>query len=220
MSKVPIRSLSMTAVGLALAFGAPSFAHAGGTIVTAHSLTISLHSKTEFTNSGGDDKTDSTDVTHKDLYNLCVGTKPTKTQGIYVFFNNGVTTNCSTPPLSATILAIDTQPLTRKAAVGTITFGDPLIENTTGHGATLKSIKVPATININCNGGLTTADVSGVLNLSYSAFTKGAPVCPISGSIKPTGSATDPAAPNDVVVDDGSIVKINKRAGGISTIPP
>jgi hypothetical protein len=60
MSKIPFRLLS-TAAGVALAFGAPTLARAGGTIVTAHSLTISFHAATEFTNSGGDDKTDKTD---------------------------------------------------------------------------------------------------------------------------------------------------------------
>src|SRR5262249_37138149 len=151
----------------------------------------------------------------------CVGTKPTNTQGVYVFFNNNTAVSgaCTAPPASATILAIDTQPLTRKAAVGTITFGEPVIQNTTSHGATLKTIKLPATVHISCNGAMTTAELNGILNLSYKAFTKGAPVCPISGSIKLTGTATDPAAPNDVVVDDGSIVKIHTRAGGISTIP-
>jgi hypothetical protein len=219
MSKIPFRLLS-TAAGVALAFGAPTLARAGGTIVTAHSLTISFHAATEFTNSGGDDKTDKTDFKQSDLYQACVGAKPTKTQGVFVFFTNAVTTDCSTPPTTATILAIDTQPLTRKAAVGTITFDDPVIVNTQNHGATVKTIKAPATIHIDCNGSTTTAELHGVLNLSYQAFTKGAPVCPISGSIKPTGSATSPSAPNDVVVDDGSNVKINKRAVGIATIPP
>jgi hypothetical protein len=220
-SKIPIRTLSVAAMGAALALGAPSLARAGATIVTAHSLSISFHSATEFTNSGGDDKTDKTDVNQKELYNKCVGTAPTKTQGVYLFLSNGtgLSGDCTTPPLTATILAIDTQPLTRKAAVGTVTFGDPLIQNTTSHGAILKTIKVPATIHIDCDGA-PTAELNGILNLSYSQFTKGAPVCPISGSIKITGTATDPSAPNDVIVDDGSNVKINKRAGGITVVPP
>jgi hypothetical protein len=218
-----IRSVNVATACLALMWGASSVARAGvTTIVTAHSTSISLHAKTEFTNNSSDDKTDSTNATDKDLYEACVGTKPTKTQGIYVFFTNAtaLSGDCTTPPTKADIVALDTSPLTNKGLVGTITFDDPLIENTKNKGATLTTIKVPATVTINC-GGTTTADLHGILNLNYKAFSKSLPqVCPVSGSIKVTGSATSPTAPNDLVIDDGSLIKINTRDGGISLEPP
>jgi hypothetical protein len=185
---------------------------------------MSFHSATELTNNSGDDKTDKTNVSQKDLYKLCVGASPTKTQGIWLRLDNGTALSgaCTTPPISGTIEAFDTQPGTKMASVGTITFGDPLIQNTKNKGATVTSIKLPATVNINCTSslGTTTAELNGILNLSYKEFTKGAPVCPISGSIKITGSATAPVSgsPVDFVIDDGSNVKINKRAGGV-TLP-
>ncbi|HTO69197.1 MAG TPA: hypothetical protein VMR31_04990 [Myxococcota bacterium] len=220
-SKHVIRSSCAALAGLALLSGPASFARAGSaTIVTAHSTNISLHAKTEFTDKSGNDKTDSSNASQKDLYQACVGTKPTKTQGIYAFFTNAtdISGNCTTPPTKIDLVALDTSPLTNNGLVGTITLGDPLIETTKSAGATLTAIKVPATVAIDC-GGTTTADLHGILNLNYKQFTKGGPICPISGSLKVTGSATNPSAPNDLVIDDGSSIKINTRDGGISVEP-
>jgi len=210
---------------LSAAHGAISPSAIAGTltVVTAHSLSISLKARTEFTDSSKNDKTDSTSASQKDIYRACVpgNPKPTSTQGVYVFFTSAtdVSGNCTTPPSKADILAIDTKPLTFEAAVGTIDFGDPLIENTKSGGTILTTIKVPATVHIDCNGSTTTADLTGVLNLSYRALSSGKPICPISGSIKLTGSATNPNAPNDLVIDDGSSFKINTAAGGIAAEP-
>jgi len=219
-SKILLRSASMAIASTGLLCGLSSFARAG-TVVTAHSTSISLHARTEFTNNSGDEKTDSTSASQKDLYQACTGTKPTNTQGIYVFFTSDTddSGNCTTPPDKADILAIDTKPLTFEASVGTIAFGDPLIENTKSHGATLTTIKVPATVHIDCNGSSTTADLRGILNLTYKALSSGKPICPISGSIKVIGSATNPSAPEDLVIDDGSSIRINTANGGIASEP-
>ncbi|MFI5317350.1 MAG: hypothetical protein ACHQ6T_16745 [Myxococcota bacterium] len=191
-------------------------ASAGLGTITAHAVTLNLKTATQITTPKNDDKADKVSANQKDLYTKCVGTPPTKTQGIYLFID------CIQPPAAIrthVILAIDTrQPVTRKATVGTITFDTPSIRTTKGGGATLSSFKVPAAVHISCNGGTTTAELSGILNLNYSSLNYSG--CVMSGSMKFTGTATDPNAPDDLIIDDGSVMKINKRSATIYGAPP
>jgi len=183
-----------------------------GTTITAHQMSLSIKVADQNTNSSSDFKIVRNSQNQKDLFFACVGTTPTKTQSLYVFFD------CAGPPPgTATILAIDTQPLTRLATVGSIDFGTPLLKNTKSNGTVVTSIKVPATITIDCGGGPTMASVSGILNLNYSAFPNQGPVCPVSGTMKITGEGS--TGSKDSIVDDGSSVKINTRNGGITVIP-
>ncbi|HXZ85316.1 MAG TPA: hypothetical protein VEI82_07480 [Myxococcota bacterium] len=202
------RSIALAA--LAVAFGVPTWASAGTTI-TAHQVSMKLNTVTQMTTNKGDGKQDKTTVNQKDLFIACVGTAPTKTEGIFVFFD------CAGPPPGrGEIKAINTSPLTDLADIGTITFGTPLVRTTKGGGTTITSIKLPATLEIDC-GGAASAELSGTLNVSYSAFPNGGPVCPSSGSMKFTGSAA--AGGQNFIIDDGSNVKINKRNGGITVDP-
>src|SRR6516162_6430334 len=200
------------AVLLAIALGGPSWSFAGTTI-TAHQMSsVTLKTVTQITTSKSDTKPSTNSVNAKELFNLCVGAKPAKNEALFIFFD------CAGPPPgTAQIKAINTQPLTDLKDVGTIEFGTPLVRTTKGGGTTTTTIKAPATVHIDC-GAAATADLSGTINLKYTAFPNSGPVCPSNGSMKVTGTAV--SLGTDFVIDDGSILKFNTRDGGITVIPP
>ncbi|HTO69195.1 MAG TPA: hypothetical protein VMR31_04980 [Myxococcota bacterium] len=207
-----ISRLSLAAAFLA-ALACPALrAGAGTTTITAHPLSISFRAVSQLTGDSGNQQPEKDGVRSADLYDACVFAPPTKTQGVFIFFD------CSGPPPgTATILAIDTQPVTFKANVGTVEFGTPTVLTTVTAGTVLKSIKVPASVTISCPTTNTAMTLNGVLNLNYAAFPNNGPICPSSGSLKLTGGGTVTGI--DSIIDDGSSIKINKRNVGINSIP-
>ncbi|HTO69196.1 MAG TPA: hypothetical protein VMR31_04985 [Myxococcota bacterium] len=212
MFRTPTTILVVAATFAAASLFVPARARAGETVITAHQVTLSVKSVSQLTGDSGNDKPDKIGINQKDLFTVCTTQAPTKTQGVYVFFD------CAGPPPGThTLLAIDTQPVTFIANVGTMTFGEPLVRTTSKGGTVLNSIKVPVTVNINCNGGTTTATLDGILNLNYKAFPNGGPMCPNNGTLKITGFSDSTGV--ESIVDDGSSMKVNTRNGGITTIP-
>jgi hypothetical protein len=193
------------------ALAAPSRANAGGPIITAQQLAITLKTVSQTDTSSGNLKPDNFTAKTNDIFAACVGTPPTKTQGIYLFLN------CSDLSVGGTILAIETQPLTSLAAVGTMAIDtDLLVATTKDAGMTRTSAIAPVEISISCNGGATTAEFFGVMSLKFSAL--GSAVCPDSGQVKILGAGHN-TPPGDFIVNSGSSIAVKKRAAGISTIP-
>jgi hypothetical protein len=164
----------------------------------------------------GDDRPDVFVATAKDVFKACVGASPTKTQGVYFFIN------CD--PFSMAFNEIDsvdlsTQPPTRLATVGSITFEDPLIDSTKG--MIRKTAKVPVSITIDCNNThTTTAVLHGIMSLKYSPL---APVnaCVDSGKVSLVGSGSSnlPGVPATFIVDNGSGITVKKRSPTITSFP-
>jgi hypothetical protein len=196
-------------VGLVLA--SPLQARAGGVVTTAHQLSISLHTLSQTTNSKGDDIGDKVNASQKDVFTQCVGTAPAKDEGIYLFMNCADLTD-------NTIAAIDTNPLfDTKVIVGSVDFQMANMVRKE-KGGVLQSATVPVEIQLNCTGGTTTADVFGIMSLTFS--TLGAnPACPLSGKVDVIGSGHSPS-PGNFIVNNGSAISVGKRSGAVTTFPP
>jgi hypothetical protein len=190
----------------------PLRAHAGGAIVTAHELTMTIKVTSQGQTNSGEDRFDSSTLKVNDVFELCTGSKPTKTQGVFLFMNCSNLNNNE-------IDAIGTQPLTGIASVGAINFDLAHLVDATKNGDR-KSASVPVTLEIDCGGGALVAAVSGIMDIKYSAL--GQTVCPESAQVKITGSATSNnlGEPPSFIVDDGSSVKAKNRSGSIATFPP
>ena len=202
------RLASVASAFFALAI--PLRSQAGGAIVTAHQLAITFKTVSQAQSSAGDDKPGKFTASTNDIFESCVGTPPTKTQGIYLFID------CADPN-NNTIAAIDTQPmLTTLALLGSITFDLNSGVQTTKQLAITAST-VPAQIALSCNGALTTADVFGIVNVKFAALAS--TICPDSLTVKIIGTGSNPV-PGDFIIDNGSSFNAKKRAAGISTFPP
>ncbi len=182
-------------------------------VVTGHKMSISLKTASQMTNNSGDLKLDRVTVNTNDLFEACVGDPATKTQGIYLFINrNDLDDN--------RIVAVETQPLTELAEVGSIDFDDDadlFVKSTSNHGATLKSASIPAEIEIDC-GPTALAQLHGIVDLNYKAL--GQEMCPNTASVKAVGKGSSTLAGGDFIVDDGTSLSAKSRAGGITTFPP
>ena len=197
------------AISLALAIPLPAFAGGGGPI-TAHALTIKIKAVSQTTNSSDDDRPDSTGANQKDVFQTCVGTAPTKTQGIYLFLD------CSN--LANTINAIDTDPLfDTNVPLGEISFDLGHMVTTTKKGVLTKAI-VPVEIVLSCNADATHVDAFGIMTINYTPLGS-SPACPSSASVSVIGTGLNPL-PGDFILNNGSSISAAKRSGAISTFPP
>ncbi|HTO06729.1 MAG TPA: hypothetical protein VMR86_06695 [Myxococcota bacterium] len=173
-------------------------------------MTLKLASQGE--SNSGDGRMDRTSLDVKDVFEVCTGARPTKTQGIFLFMNCGELTN-------NTIAAIDTQPFGELAPVGGLSLNGPLI-SVTKNGDT-KSVTMPATLQISCDAGMggLALIAPGVLTLKYSAL--GGTTCPESATLKVTGSggSSSVGLPGSFIVDDGTAVKAKNRDGAIASFP-
>lgn len=204
-----IRTLVISVVSLALA--TPLVASAGTGPITAHPLSIKLKTVTQMSITKGNDRPDNGTANQKDVFESCVASSPTKTQGVYLFMN------CADPTINM-IAAIDTDPLFDTAVfVGTVLIDTNHGVGTVKNGVLTKVI-VPVEVQLNCNGGLTQVDAHGILNMKFSALDT-SDACPQSGSITFTGTGTDPG-PGDFIVNEGSSITIKNRSGAISSFPP
>jgi len=176
------------------------------TVVSAHELTSSLKIVSQ-SQSGGVQKGS---FNQKDLFKLCSGNAPTKTQGVFLFLD------CADVSTGPVLAAIETSPLTGLATVGTVTL-DGAHAVTTSKGGDLKTEAIPALIHVDCNGVV--ADLNGILNLKFSPLSGGTGTCANTGTLKVTGSgsSSDPNVPAAFIVNDGSSIKANKRNGAITT---
>jgi hypothetical protein len=215
ISKLGIR------IGIAAALcalgGMPVVANAGttGGPITAHLLSMTVKSVNQTTNSASQQKFDRTTGNVKDVFQACVESSPTKTQGVYLFLD------CSDLNHN-TIAAIDTNPLfATNVPVGEINFDlDNIVVSTTG--GIVKSSTVPVTVEISCNAGALVTEVSGIMDLQYTALGAN-PSCPSSGSVKITGSGTSNLTgliPPTFIIDNGSSITVKKRSGSIVVFPP
>ncbi|HTO06730.1 MAG TPA: hypothetical protein VMR86_06700 [Myxococcota bacterium] len=207
-----VRYAFLSAAALLVA-ASPLHAHAGSTVVTAHSLSMTFKITSQGETNGGEDRVDRSTRKDKDLFDLCTGSSPTKNQGIFLFLN------CTDPNMNE-IDAISTQPLTGLANIGEITFGDPMVDSTKN--GDLKTASFPVTIDLSCNTGALVATLHGIMDIKYSALSGGGQVCPESATVKITGSATSNnlGLPASFILDDGSLIKAKNRDGAIATLPP
>jgi hypothetical protein len=212
ISKLGI-SLAM-AVGL-FALGRPLVATAGGAPVTAHLLSMTVKSVSQTTSSKGEDVFDKASGNVKNVFEACVGSPPSKTEGVYLFLDCGNLNN-------NVIAAIDTNPLFDTAvSVGQINFDlANLVVSTKG--GVVTSSTVPVQIAITCNGGALDVGVFGIMDLKYSALGT-SPSCPSSGSVKIVGEGTSNLTgliPPTFIVGNGSSITAKKRSGAIVSFPP
>ncbi|HTO52135.1 MAG TPA: hypothetical protein VMR50_02025 [Myxococcota bacterium] len=189
----------------------PLHARAGGPPTTVHLLSINLKTVSQTTNSHGDDVADKVTAKQNDVFKQCVGASPAKDEGIYLFLDCAdLNTN--------TIAAIDTDPLFDTAVIiGGVDFDLGHMVQKQKSGVT-QSATVPVEIHLSCDGATTTADVSGIMSLTYSPL-GGSPACPLSGKVQITGVGHNPT-PGNFIVDSGSSVSVGKRSGSIVTFPP
>ena len=196
-------------IGLALSL--PLQARAGGVVTTAHQLTVSLHTLSQATNNSGDDVADKVNANQKDVFTQCVGSSPAKDEGIYLFLNCADLTD-------NTIAAIDTNPLFDTAViVGSVDFDLAHMVRKEKNGV-LQSATVPVQVHLNCAGGTTTADVSGIMSMTFSPL-GGNPACPLSAKVSVVGTGHNPA-PGDFIINNGSSISVGKRSGAVTTFPP
>jgi len=201
-------------VGIAVAslmVAVPLSALAGGGPITAHQLTIKIKALSQTTNGKGDDVGDSTGANQKDVFQTCVGTSPTKTQGMYLFLD------CSNLNNNV-IAAIDTNPLFDTAVgTGDVSFDMAHMVTTQKKGVLVKAV-VPVDITLSCNGDATHVDATGIMTINYTALGS-SPACPSSASVSVTGTGVNPQ-PGDFILNSGSSIKAATRSGAIAAFPP
>jgi hypothetical protein len=208
--------LGISATAL-LVLGTASRAHAGGGPITAHQLAITLRTISQTDNASLNQIPDRFNAQTKDVFEACTGSAPTKTQGLYLFLDCSVV-NAGVDPVPGTILAIETNPLSRITDVATVQIHtDFQVISTKSAGTIRTQLIAPVEIALSCNGASTTATLAGVMTMKYSALSTS--VCPDSASIKILG-AGDSVGPGEFTVDAGSLITVKKRAGAIATIPP
>ena len=202
-------------LGVALAsltLGIPLPALAGTGPVTAHQLSIKIKAVSQDPSAiKGNERPATVSANQKDVFETCVGSPPTKTQGVYLFID------CA-DPTNNVIAAIDTDPLfDTKVAIGTL-------EIDTTHGVTTSKIGImtkviaPVVVHLSCNTDTTHVDAPGILTMKFSALGS-ADSCPLSGSISILGAGVDPG-PGNFIVNSGSSISIKTRSGSISAFPP
>jgi hypothetical protein len=206
-----LRTFGIAVMSVSLAMPLMAAAGGGGPI-TAHQLSIKIKAVSQDPNaSKGNDRPASRSASQKDVFESCVGSAPTKTQGVYLFLD------CSNPT-NNTIAAIDTDPLFDTAVV----VGS--LEIDTAHGVvTMKNgimtkVVVPVIVHMSCNTDTTHVQAPGIMTMKFTALGN-SDACPSSGSIAILGSGTDPG-PGDFIVNNGSSISIKTRSGAISTFPP
>ena len=205
-----IRILGIAILSLSLCV--PLAALAGTAPVTAHQLSIKLKAISQDPNAPkGAERQDNVSANQKDVYQTCVGSPPTKTQGVYLFIN------CGDPTVNV-IAAIDTDPLFDTAV------GIGSLEIDTGHGVTtskngiMTKVVVPVVVHLSCNTDTTHVDAPGIMTMKFSALGT-SDSCPLSGSIQILGAGVDPG-PGDFIVNSGSSITIKTRSGSIAAFPP
>ena len=204
------RILSVTALAL-FAAGTPFIARAGGTLITAHQLNMSIKVVSQTVNSSKDQKEDKVTVDVKDVFAECRGTPPQKDEAVFLFL-------ACTDLNDNTILAIDTNPVTALEEIGSVDFDLANRVNTTKNGI-LKSSLIPVSIELTCNGGDTQIDVTGIMDMNFSPLDP-LNACPESASVKITGVGDTPSAGGPFLVNSGSSITVKKRSTSILTVPP
>ncbi|HTO08945.1 MAG TPA: hypothetical protein VMR86_17990 [Myxococcota bacterium] len=206
-----IRTLGIALALLSLAI--PHTAAAGGGApITAHQLSIKLKAISQDPNAPkGDERQDNVSANQKDVFQTCVGSPPTKTQGVYLFIDCG-------DPTTNMIAAIDTDPLFDTAvAIGSLEI-DTEHGVTTSKNGIMTKVVVPVVVHLSCNGDTTHVDAPGIMTVKFSALGT-SDSCPLSGSIQMVGAGVDPG-PGDFIVNSGSSISIKNRSGSISSFPP
>ena len=205
-----LRTFGIAVISVSLAI--PLTAAAGGGPITAHQLSIKLKTVRQDPNATkGNERPDGGSASQKDVFESCVGSSPTKTQGVYLFLD------CSNPTNNL-IAAIDTDPLFDTAVpIGSLDIDTGNGVVTTKNGIMTKVV-VPVVVNVSCNTDTTHLEAPGIMTLKFSAL-GASDACPSSGSISILGTGTDPG-PGDFIVNNGSSISIKTRSGSISSFPP
>jgi hypothetical protein len=189
-------------LAFALVFALPMVASAQ---VTAHKLKISIKGLGQTTNDANDLKPDPFGANVKDLFEVCTGNPAAKDEGIYLFIDCANLNNNQ-------IAAIDTDPLALIEDLGSINFalGDA-VQKTKNQD--LKSVSVPADINIDC--GQAELSAFAIIDVNFKDLEGEA--CPnnAKGKMIGTGSADE-----DFILDQGSSINANTRSGSIAGFPP
>jgi len=196
-------------ISMSLSLASPLSALAGITgPVTGHPLSIRLKIVHQTTNSSDDQKPEGQSRNEKDLFEACVGTPPTKTQGVFLFLD------CA--DLSTNVIAaIDTtDPNTALTQVGTLEF-DMDHEVTTTKTGVVTQQALPVQITLSCPLSSIDATAFGIMTLKFSELDM-VDSCPVSGSVKIIGFGDDP---DPLVLNNGSSISIGKRSDLIQNFP-
>jgi len=193
----------------------PLRANAGGVLITAHELNITLKLTDQGTTSGGENKITRSTENQKDVFSVCTGSPPTKTQGVFLFMQCGAFSALNTNEIDA----IDTNPLTGLQKVGSLSFDTTHLVDMTKSGGVVKQVSVPVVLTLNCGENLS-GIAWGTMDLKYSDLSTVS--CPESATMKITGSggSANQALPPLFIIDDTSSLKAKNRDGAIQTLPP
>lgn len=182
--------------------GIPLRSQAGGPTFV-HPVAITLKTVSQATTGSGELKPDPFTAKSNAIFEVCQGTAPTKTQGIFLLLN------CD--GLGNSIVAAETDPTFQiLQTVGEMFFDMDFFVQTTKK-MTTKSASVPVGITLDCNGSTTTVQLRGIMDLKYAINTApiGPAACVESGKVKVVGSGSSPG-PGDFLVDDGSSISFKK----------
>lgn len=197
------RILWMAAIVPLFALSLPTSADAQ-VVVTTHPVKAKLKLLFQETGSSGLTKIAKVGADEGDIFEICTGESPTRSQGIFLSFD------CANPSQNR-IVAAETDPVSVIAVLGDLSLDTGFAVETQAKTGGLASMVVPASIEISCAGF--DLEASGVLSLKYKALGSDGPVCPDSATFSFGGRSLvfDEAS----VVDTGSKLSAGKRSATI-----
>jgi hypothetical protein len=189
-------------LAFALVFALPMVASAQ---VTVHKLKISLKGVGQTLNDANDLKPDNFNGNVKELFELCTGAPPASDEGVYLFLD------CADLSVNQ-IAAVDTNPLALIENLGSVNFdfGNEVLKT---KNQVLKSMSVPAEINIDC--GEVELSAFAILDINFKDLEGEA--CPNNAQGKMIGTGT--VLDEDFIVDQGSSINAGTRSGSIGAFP-
>ncbi|MBM4335411.1 MAG: hypothetical protein FJ108_05765 [Deltaproteobacteria bacterium] len=189
--RIPVATLVALLPFLALCL--PNLASAQ-TTSTTHALKLGVKGLVQDTGSTGLDAIGKFSASETSLFELCTGSAPTKTQGVFLVID------CDFPSNNR-IVAAETSPVvTVLEVLGDLHLESDFAAEAESASAGLNKLVVPASLDLACTD--LSLETSGVLTLKLSPISTGGPICPVSGSLGFSGKAI--VEGEHVIIDLGS----------------
>lgn len=175
------------------------------TTSTTHALKVGVKGLVQDTGNTGLDAIGKFSASETSLFELCTGSAPTATQGVFLVMDCDFPTNNR-------IVAAETSPAVSVLAVlGDLHLESSFAVDAESASAGRNKLVVPASLDLDC------ADLSlatwGVLTLKLAPLSTGGPICPVSGSLGFAGKAIVDG--ENVIIDLGSKLQIGNRSSTI-----
>lgn len=201
-SRVPVAALVALLPFLALCL--PNHASAQ-TTSTTHALKLGVKGLVQDTGSTGLDAIGKFSASEKSLFELCTGSAPTATQGVFLVIDCDYPTNNR-------IVAAETSPVSVIAVLGDLHLESDFAVEAESESTGLNKLVIPASLDLECTD--LSLETSGVLTLKLSPLSSGGPICPVSGSLGFSGKAI--VESENVIIDLGSKLQVGNRSSTIS----